>query len=437
MLRSSSCQCRSTLVALLISFSAAVLFLGVPLETQAQVGSGFTFNANDGVRRQYASAGNIFAGELLAETASNEAIPVTAGATMGVIGVATNSAPTTGQPVTVGVLGAFPVSVDAPCNAGQVVVISATNAGYGHCQSAFPPAQVIGLAETSGSGSVTVLVDPLVSTPVAASITNASGSNTEFLFNNEGSISPQSVMSYDTTFGAVPRVDFTNQTGWDSPVLFRNAQAASNSFTVFPVNTDGQFEIQQYAYGILTALLNLDTDGHVFLYGNAGGGFATDIYGNTCLAGGNLSASPCSGAEAYNNDGKMTRYWGQNLAGNGISATLTTVDVGKTGNYGPTVLFTTNSNVNAFASQGLYRLDVYAVATSGVAGSTIQFQVNYTDSDYGSDSQNSGTAASFASGGSVLTFSFLIEAAASSTISLQTNTTGNPTYALHARLTAL
>jgi hypothetical protein len=85
----------------------------------------------------------------------------------------------------------------------------------------------------------------LVSTPAGASISGASNSNTEFLFNNEGAISPQAVMSYDTNFGAVPRVDFTNQTGWDSPVLFRNAQAAASSFTLFPVNTDGQFEIQQ------------------------------------------------------------------------------------------------------------------------------------------------------------------------------------------------
>ena len=426
----------SPFVGFLFISLAALGFLGSPIDTWGQASNGFTYSQNDGVRRQYTSGGDIFAGELLAENASNQVVPVATGATGGVIGVAYNSAPTTGQPVSVGLLGAFSVSVDAPCSFGQFVVISATNAGYGHCQSTLPPGQVIGLAETSGSGSVTVLVDPLVSAPTAASITNASDSNTEFLFNNEGSISPQSVMSYNTTFGSVPRVDFTNQTGWDSPVLFRNAQAASNSFTLFPVNTDGQFEIQQYAYGTLTALLNLDTDGHVFLYGNAGGGFATDINGYTCLAGGNLSGSPCSGAEVYNPDGKMTKYWGQSLAGDGISAIVATVDLAKTGNYGPAVIFTTNSNINGFASSGMYRLNVYAVATSGVPGSTIQFQVNYTDADYGAEAQTSGNAASFASGGTVLTYSFLLNSYSSSAITLMTNTSGSPVYTLHARLHA-
>lgn len=162
---------------------------------------------------------------------------------------------------------------------GIAVAISASTAGYGHCQAILPSAQAIGLAESAGSGSVAVLVDPLVSTPAGASISGASNSNTEFLFNNEGAISPQAVMSYDTNFGAVPRVDFTNQTGWDSPVLFRNAQAAASSFTLFPVNTDGQFEIQQFGQGVLTALLNLDTEGHVDLNGNQGGGFLTAVGG--------------------------------------------------------------------------------------------------------------------------------------------------------------
>jgi hypothetical protein len=429
---------RSASAGFLLILSAALLVLGVPDGTWAQgPGNGFTYSATEGVRRQYTSGGDIFSGELLVENSTNDVSAVTAGATGGVIGVAVDSAPNNGQPVNVGLLGAFTVSIDAPCAFGQFVAISATNAGYGHCQSNLPSAQVIGLAETSGSGSVTVLINPLVSTPAAASITNGSTSNTEFLFDSQGSVSPQSVMTYDTTFGPVPRVDFTNQAGWDSPVLFRNAQAPQNSFTVFPVNTDGQFEIQEFALGTLTALLNLDSDGHVFLYGNAGGGFATDIYGNTCLAGGNLSLSPCSGAEAYNNDGKMTRYWGQNLAGNGISIIVGTVDVAQTGSYGPTVIFTTNSNVNGPASGGLYRLDVYAVATSGVSGSTIQFQVNYTDADFGSEAQNSGSSVSFAHGGNLLTCSFIINPAASTTISLLTNTTGSPVYTLHARLQAL
>jgi hypothetical protein len=281
-----------------------------------------------------------------------------------------------------------------------------------------------------------VLVDPLVSTS-GPPVPGGSTTNAEFLFSNAGDISGQSVMSYDTTSGAVPRVDFTNQTGWDSPVFFRNAQAPSQNFTLFPVNTDGQFEIQQFASGTLSALLNLDTDGHVFLYGAAGGGFATDINGNTCFAGAHLSGSPCSGAEVYGPDGKMTKYWGQPLAGDGISAIVAVVDVGKTGNYGPATIFTTNSNPNAFASGGLYRLDVYAVATSGVPASTIQFQVNYTDADYGVDSQNSGNSASFAYGGNVLTYSFVINASAATSITLMTNTTNNPVYTLHARLHAL
>lgn len=436
-MHASSSKTHSALAGFLLLFAGVLLFLGAPFETRGQASGGFTYSPSNGVRRQYNSGGDIFSGELLVENSSNQVVPVTAGATSGVIGVATDSAPTTGQPVTVGLLGAFTVSVDAPCTFGQVVVISATNAGYAHCQSTFPSAQVIGLAESGGSGSVTVLVDPLVSTPAGALITNASGSNTEFLFNGEGSISPQPVMTYDTTFGAVPRVDFTNHTGWDSPILFRNAQAPSGNFTIFPVNTDGQFEIQQYSSGSLAALLNLDTDGHVFLYGNAGGGFATDVFGNTCLAGENLSASPCSGAEQYNNDGKMTRYWGQTLAGNGLPFTVATVDVGKTGNYGPTVIFTTNSNSSGPASSGMYRLDVYAVATSGIPGSTIQFQVNYTDADFGSDSQNSGNPVPFASGGTVLSYSFLIHSYSSSAITFLTNTTGSPIYGLHACLRAL
>lgn len=418
-------------------FALVLVFLASPLLTWSQAsGGGFTYSPSEGVRRQYTSGGDVFSGELLAENSSSDVVPITAGAVTGVVGVATSSAPTNGQSVGVGLLGAFQVSVDAPCTAGEFVGISASNSGYAHCASVAGPSQVIGLAETSGSGSVTVLVDPLVSTS-GPPIPGGSTTNAEFLFSNAGDISGQGVMSYDTTSGPVPRVDFTNQTGWDSPVLFRNAQAPSQNYTLFPVNTDGQFEIQQFAQGTLSALLNLDTDGHVFLYGNAGGGFATDINGNTCFAGGNLSGSPCSGSEVYNADGKMTKYWGQALAGDGISAIVAVVDVGKTGNYGPATIFTTNSNVNGPASGGLYRLDVYAVAISGVPGSTIQFQVNYTDADYGVDSQNSGASASFAYGGNVLTYSFIINAAAATSITLMTNTTNNPVYTLHARLHAL
>lgn len=119
------------------------------------MGSGGSFAQN------YIADGTITAGHLVVLDSSNDAIEVTAGATSGVIGVATNSA-TIGLAVSVAYVGQAPIIIDAgACTQGQYIVISASTNGLGKCQSSTPSGTeeiAISFSTIGASGQVNALL---------------------------------------------------------------------------------------------------------------------------------------------------------------------------------------------------------------------------------------------------------------------------------------
>ncbi len=235
---------------------------------------------------------------------------------------------------------------------------------------------------------------------------------------------------------------FTDQTGtWHAPMAMRNAAAPSGSVTEFTVNTDGQFEVQQFNNGVVSALLNLDTDGHVVLAGTQGGGIATDVTtGETCIPA-TMTGLPCgpqatrwSNGDANHAQGVLSAYRGQPLAGNGQPTILYYADSQLTGSFGPYTIFTTNAS--GYASSGMYRLSGYLTATSTQPGGSMQFILGYTDEVRGQIQMN-GFPIPFAAPGANLPFSFVFFSQPEKPITISTVTTGGPTYTIHLRLEAL
>ena len=276
--------------------------------------------------------------------------------------------------------------------------------------------------------------------PVVAFVLVILGAFTIFAVSVQGQVNPWGgIMTYDTRNQWILFTDQTNT--WHAPLAMRNASAPSNTVTEFTVNTDGQFEIQQFQLGTVSALLNLDTDGHVILAGSQGGGIATDVVtGETCIPA-TMSGSPCapqatrwSNGDANHPQGMLSAYRGQALAGNGQSAILYNADSTLTGSFGPYTIFTTNAS--GYASSGMYRLSGYLTATSTQAGGSMQFLAGYTDEVRG-QMQTNGFPIPFNAPGANLPFSFVFFSEAGKPITISTVTTGGPTYTIHLRLEAL
>ena len=228
---------------------------------------------------------------------------------------------------------------------------------------------------------------------------------------------------------------FTDQTGtWHAPLAIHNSAAPANSVTEFTVNTDNQFEIQNFNQGNLASYLDLDTDGSAALYAVGGGGIGMDaITGDTCLPA--VQTAPC-GANSLHiaTNGIVNRYRGQATAGNGISAILYYADATLSGNFGPYTIFTTNAS--GYGASGMYRLSGYLTATSTQAGGSLQFVAGYTD-EVMVQTQTNGPPAPFNAAGANLPFSLVFYSEAGKPITISTVTTGNPTYTIHLRLEAL
>lgn len=226
-------------------------------------------------------------------------------------------------------------------------------------------------------------------------------------------------------------MEFTDQTGtWHAPLAIHNSAAPSNSVTEFTVNTDNQFEIQNFNKGNIASVLDLDTDGSVALYGTAGGGIGVEAAtGDTCLP--STQVAPCSPyALRMGANGILSHYRGQVLAGNGISTILYTADASLNGSFGPYTLFTTNSN--GYASGGVYRLSGYLTATSNTPGASMQFVVGYTD-EVSQQTQYANQAV-FGVAGANLPFTFVFYSQPGKAISITTVNPVSSAYTVHLRL---
>ena len=241
-----------------------------------------------------------------------------------------------------------------------------------------------------------------------------------------------SLMQWNSALNAVT---FTAPAGtWSAPVWFTNASSEaqqSQAGTEFLENTDGQFEILTVANGQTKSLLNLDTDGHIDLYGANGGGISTDLAGNTCLASANGS---CWNVVVANN-GPLVKYQGVALtSGHGMPVILFGGGANLSGNFGPYTLYTTPAS--GYTSTGLFRVSGYVVETSPATGATLQVSIGYRDIS-GQNSQDTGAPLSFSAVGAKLPISFILQAVPGTHINLTVNTTNTPVYTINIDLEAL
>jgi hypothetical protein len=241
-----------------------------------------------------------------------------------------------------------------------------------------------------------------------------------------------SIVQWNSTLNALT---FTAPAGtWSSPVWFTNASPVAQqnqAGTEFSENTDGQFEIVTHSNGQTQALLNLDTDGHISLYGANGGGIATDRVGNTCLA----SANGACWNVVFANNGPLVNYQGVALkSGHGMPVILFGGGANLSGNFGPYALYTTPGT--GYTSTGLFRVSGYVVATSAALNATLQVKIDYTDIS-GANAQDSGSPISFGAVGAKLPFSFMLQAIPGTPINLTVNTTNVPVYTIDVDLEAL
>jgi hypothetical protein len=228
---------------------------------------------------------------------------------------------------------------------------------------------------------------------------------------------------------------FTDNTGtWHAPVAMHNGSAPSDSITEFTVNTDNQFQIQNYNLGRLASFLDLDTDGSAALYGAQGGGVGADAAtGDTCIPA--ILTAPCGpNSMRIGTTGIVSQYRGQATAGDGISAILYWTDTSLTGSFGPYTIFTTNGS--GYASSGMYRLSGYIVETTNAPNATMNFSVQYTD-ETGAQTQDTGPAIPFGTVGSRLPFQFVLNSEPGKTISYTVTTSNAASYGFHLRLEAM
>jgi hypothetical protein len=230
-------------------------------------------------------------------------------------------------------------------------------------------------------------------------------------------------------------VTFTAPAGtWSAPVWFGSADPYAQQHhagTEFTENTDGQFEIVTLSEGLVTALLNLDTDGHIDLYGSNGGGIATDKSGNTCLA----SANGSCWNLVFANNGPLVNYRGvATKGGDGLPIILFGGASYQSGDFGPYTMYTTPAA--GYTSTSLFRVSGYIVATSAAPGATLQARITYTDAS-GANSQDTGTPIPFGAIGSKLPFSFILQSTPAQQINLSVVTTNTPVYLLSGTIEAL
>src|SRR5271157_1425198 len=131
-----------------LTISLCLLFAATA-QAQAPLNLETTYN---GITQSWSAGAIVNRGQLVTVDATGRIIPATTGTTSGIFAVAVTSAQNTGQTVLVSIEGSPLVQVDGACVAGNVVTISSTNAGFGHC-AASATNQIIGYAVNAGSAN--------------------------------------------------------------------------------------------------------------------------------------------------------------------------------------------------------------------------------------------------------------------------------------------
>lgn len=330
-------------------------------------------------------------------------------------------------------------------NGTQTTVNVSTGAAYVFSRptgSLFQPGDLLGWVNSTTSGPFTFVLAQYPNSPNAPLISAVKCPTGQSVnqINPDGSTAclpeapagQNSIMQWNSTLNAVSFTAPANT--WSAPVWFTNASSLaqqSHAGTEFLENTDGQFEIATLANGQQQSLLNLDTDGHIALYGANGGGISTDRAGNTCLA----SADGSCWNVVFANNGPLVNYQGVALkSGHGMPVILFGNGANLSGNFGPYTLYT--APASGYTSTGLFRVTGYVVETSPAANATLQVRLDYTDIS-GQNSQDTGVPLSFSTTGAKLPFSFLLQAVPGTPINLTINTTNTPLYTINMDVEAL
>jgi hypothetical protein len=122
-------------------------------------------------QKGYTAGGTITLGQLVTINSSGQVIAATTSTSQGVIGIAKNSAVSSG-PVDVAMLGEVSALADGACTTGNLLTISALTAGYVNCTASPPSKQALGISfSTIGSvGGITAVLEPSgLTTGVSAS----------------------------------------------------------------------------------------------------------------------------------------------------------------------------------------------------------------------------------------------------------------------------
>ena len=303
-------------------------------------------------------------------------------------------------------------------------------------QTAFSPGDTLGYVQATTAGPFTFVLAQYPNAPNAPQVTAVRCPLGQYVgeINPDGSTSCTNESPVTTWNPYENAVVFTAPGTWSAPVIFTNSNPLAQSVsaaTEFLENTDGQFEIATFSNGQQKSLLNLDTDGHVALFGDSGGGISTDLKGNTCLAANN---GACTNV-VFSEDGPLSNYRGVAIkAGDGMTVILYGGTGPFTGNFGPYTLYTTPES--GYTSTGLFRVSGYLVETSVAPAATMQVAINYVDAS-GPNEQDSGAPISFATVGAKLPFSYVLQSAPSQAVTIMVNTANSPSYTLYVVMEAL
>jgi hypothetical protein len=214
---------------------------------------------------------------------------------------------------------------------------------------------------------------------------------------------------------------------------YANAASYPNVVSAFTVNQDGQFEMQTLkncsTQCVVSTFLNLDMDGHVDLWGSAGGGLSTNTNGDTCLA---ATLGGCGNIRIAANGG-FYQYKGlQATSGSGMPFIVYGVpSTALVGSFGPYNLFT--APASGYGANMLYEVTGYLVVLNSQPGATISATVQYTDTQ-GANSQSTATVP-FSAPGNVLPFNFIIQCAPNTPITFSTSTAPSTSYKAQVAVT--
>jgi hypothetical protein len=228
---------------------------------------------------------------------------------------------------------------------------------------------------------------------------------------------------------------------WAPALALTNAVAGSGDLVEFMVNYDDQFFVFAVHGGVTNSELVLDTDGQIQLvspfFGNVFGitkdskvclGYAPSATTATCQGAGFDSSSGAG-------QGVLTSYKGlAQTAGHGLPYVVYSSgnSAGHSSTLGPVNIW--QCPASGYGSSDQYELKATAVATAGVAESTMQLSVGYTDVSGTAQSKSSESATSFAITGANIAFDQVIQCSPSTLVSFTATESGAATYAVTVSL---